>query len=228
MQYTVQNFIQVLNYIRLHYKWDKLSLCAHSMGAAIATLYSSLYPDRCDLLIAIDAIMKPNEGDNDIAFMQAYGDDFLMLDAKNRIGAEPPTYTYEELIGRWAKQANITQEGIEYLAKRGIMQSKLDSSRYHFTRDIRLKITDFGRTSIPDDLHYELIKRITSPHLFIKASATNFYEGTEGVHRAVDILKSTNPKFEWATADGSHHIHLENTRLVSGLISNFINKYRTE
>lgn len=228
MQYSVTNYIQVLNYIRLHYKWDKLMFCAHSMGAAVATLYASLYPDRCDLLIALDAIMKPNEGGNDIAYMQTYGNDFITLDAKNRTGVEPPTYTYEEIIERWAKQTNITYDGCEYLAKRGITQSKTDPNRYYFSRDIRLKLFDFGRFSIPDDIHYKLIKLIHAPHLFIKAGKSTAYEGTEGVHRAVDILKSTNPKFEWFISDAGHHSHLTHPTLVSHHISTFINRYCSE
>lgn len=225
MQYTVTNCIHVLNYIRLHYKWNKLSICAHSTGALVSTLYASLYPDRCDLLVAIDAIMKPYEGSY-IPLIQSYGDDFISLDAKNETGAEPPTYTYEEIISRWAKQCNITVDGVEYLAKRGIVQSKKDPNRYYFIRDIRLKLMDFGR-SIPDEAHYKLIERITAPHLFIKAGKTKFYEGIQGVQRAVDILKSSNPNFEWTIADGGHHLHLDDPTLVSDRIANFIDRHRS-
>lgn len=109
-----------------------------------------------------------------------------------------------------------------------IWQAKFVSNRYHFTRDIRLKVIDFGRTSIPSDLHYKLIERITGPHLFIKATKTKFYEGAEGVHQAVDILEATNPKFQYVTADGEHHVHLTDPTLISNHILTFINKYRSE
>lgn len=228
MCYTLMNYVQVLNFIRRHYKWEKISLCGHSMGACVATLYASLYPDRCDLLIAIDATVKPLEEDGYISLMQGYTDDFIVLDGKNQSGAEPPTYAYEEIIERWAKQSNVTYEGVEYLAKRGIKQSKVDSNRYYFTRDIRLKLIDFGRSTIPDDIHYKLIERVTAPHLFIKAGKSTVYEGADGVHRAVDIFKATNPKFRWIIVrDGGHHLHLTHPMLVSELISHFINEHRT-
>lgn len=227
--YTVINYIHTLNHIQRHYKWDKLSFCAHSMGAAVATLYASMYPDRCDLLICLDAIMKPYHGsiENHIRLLQKYSDGLFTLDEMSQSDAEPPTYTHEELIGRWAKQANITHEGIEYLTKRGVLQSKKDSNRFYYSRDIRLKILDFGRFSISDDIHYKLIQRITAPHLFIKAGKSTAYEGTEGVHRAVDILRTTNPKFEWFTIDAGHHNHLTDPMLIKDHILKFINKYRT-
>lgn len=226
----VINYIHTLNIIRLHYKWDKLMFCGHSMGAAVATLYASIYPDRCDLLIALDAIMKPYHGsvENNIQLLQTHGDEFFTLDEMNQSDAEPPTYTYDEIIDRWAKQAYVTHVGIEHLAKRGILQSKRDSSRFYFSRDVRLKLMDFGRFSISDDIHYKLIERITAPHLFIKAGKSTGYEGTEGVHRAVDILKLSNPKFEWFTIDAGHHLHLEDPALVSERIVNFINRHRPE
>lgn len=220
-----------MNIVRLHYKWDKFcGFCGHSMGAAVATLYASLYPDRCELLIGLDAIMKPYDGpiENHINLFQKHGDDFIKLDEMNQSDAEPPTYTYGEIISRWAKQSHITRDGIEHLAKRGILQLKNDSNRFYFSRDIRLKLMDFGHFSIPDDIHYKLIERITAPHLFIKAGKSTGYEGTEGVHRAVDILKSSNPKFEWITVDGGHHLHLEDPTLISDRIVDFINQHRSE
>lgn len=86
---------------------------------------------------------------------------------------------------------------------------------------------DFGR-SIPDETHYKLLERIVAPHLFIKGGKTKFYEGNEGVQRAVDTLKLSNPKFEWVTLDGGHHLHLEYPTLVRDYILNFINRHRSE
>lgn len=229
MCYSVMNYIQTVKHIQRHYKWDKVSFCAHSLGACVATLYASLYPERCDLLICFDATVKPFEEGNYISLMQDYTDQLITLDAKNHSGSEPPTYKYEELIERWANNnnSNITHEGIEHLAKRGAVKSKIDSSRYYFNRDIRLKLLDFGRTTIPDDIHYKLIERIIAPHLFIKAGKSTNYEGIEGVHRAVEIFKATNPKFQWIIIDdGHHHCHLTEPLLVSEYVITFIKKHR--
>lgn len=222
------NYLQTLNHIQRHYQWEKFSFCCHSLGACLATLYASLYPDRCDLLISFDATVKPIGESNYVALMKAHTDDFITLDAKNHPHDEPPTYKYEELIERWAKQTNISYEGVECLAKRGAMQSKVDPDRYYFTRDNRLKLIDLGRILIPDDLHYKLIERITAPHLFLKAGKSSLYEGANGVHRAVNIFKATNSKFQWFIVnDGGHHCHLTDPLLVSEHTINFINKFHS-
>lgn len=228
IRYTQINYILVLNIIRQHYNWDCLSLCSHSMGAGVSTLYAALYPGRCDLLIALDGIMRPYEGkvNTHIQLLQMYGDEFLQLDKMNRSGVEPPTYTYDDILSRWSKQSKISIEGVKYLTKRGIMESKKNPNQFYFSRDVRLKLMDFGRSSFSDEIHYKIVERITAPHLYLNANRYSSYAGSEGVHRAINILKATNPKFQWFDIDGSHHCHLTEPHLVSEHISNFINKYR--
>lgn len=227
MYYSAMNYVIVLNMIRQYYKWDKLSFCSHSMGANISTMYAALYPDWCDLLIGLDAVIKPYRSQF-FHTIQTIGSDFIALDAINRQRYEPPTYTYNEMIEHWAVQANITIEGIKCLAVRGISQSKVNSNQFYFTRDIRLKAIDFGETTLSDNVHYKLIERISAPHLFIKAGKSNIYEGPNGIKKIVDTLSSSNPKFEWICVDGAHHCHLTDPELVSEHISNFINKYRSK
>lgn len=198
------------------------------MGALISTMMASLYPDQCDLLICLDAIMKPYRGplESKIQQIGALGKDFLKLDEMNRQNKEPPTYTFDEIIEHWAKQTNNTIDGVKHLAVRGICQSKVNPERYYFSRDVRLKMMEFGSVSISEEIHYKMIERISAPHLFIKCGKSTSYEGVEGFHKAVDILKATNPKFEWIYVMGDHHCHLSDPTLVSEQISKFIQKYR--
>lgn len=222
------NYIIVLNVIQQHYKWQQLSLCSHSMGGLISTMMASLYPEQCDLLICLDSIMKPYRGplDSKIQQIAALGKEFLILDEMNRQNKEPPTYTYDEIIGHWAKQTNNTINGVKHLAVRGICQSKINPERYYYSRDIRLKMMEFGSASLSDEIHYKMIERITAPHLFIKCGKSTDYEGVEGYQKAVDVLKANSPKFEWIRVKGGHHCHLSDPTLVSEQISKFITKYR--
>lgn len=229
--YTVMNFINVVNIIQRHYKWDQMSFCSHSMGAQISSLFASLYPERCDLLICLDAIMKPYQGsvDRRIEKARKIGDDFLDLDKLNQLGNEPPSYSRDELIQRWAKQAHMTPDGVEYLMQRGAQPSEGDPEKFYFSRDIRLKIMEFGPANIPDDVHVKLLQRITAPHFYIKADkAPMRFEGDELFQRVIDSVTKANPKFEWTAVVGGHHCHLTDPELVSEHISNFIYKYRKQ
>lgn len=228
--YTTTNCINVLNIIQRHYKWDKMSFCCHSLGAQVSSLYAALYPERCDLLVCLDALMKPYSGNVDtlIKNCQKMGDDFLDLDKLNRSDKEPPTYTQAEMAERWAKQTKMTPDAIEFLMKRAILPSKANKNLFYFSRDIRLKVMEFGMSSINDDVQLKLIGRIKAPHLFIKANKSPEFEGKERYKKALEILTESNPKFEWRTVIGGHHCHLTDPTHVSDHISNFINKYRAK
>lgn len=229
MFYGVMNFVGAVNIVRRHYKWDHVSFCSHSMGAQISTLFASLYPERCDLLICLDALMRPSSGsiDRKIRRMQQIGDELLTIDAFNRNGKEPPTYTHEEIVERWTKQSKMPSGAIEHLMKRGVCQSAVDPNRFYFSRDIRLKIMDFAST-MDVDIYHALLERITAPHLFIKANNAPIFEGKERYEKVLDILTTSNPKFQWLSVLGGHHCHLSDPTLVSDHISSFINKYRQQ
>lgn len=126
--------------------------------AIFSIVYSSLYPDRCDLLICLDALMKPylESKDKMIAHIQKIGSDFLLLDQLNRSGKEPPTYTHDEIAERWIKQTNMSEQGVKHLIERGVCQSKSDPNRFYFSRDIRLKVMEYGPTSIPESAQYKV------------------------------------------------------------------------
>lgn len=228
MIYGTLTFIQTINHIQRHYKWDKVSFCSHSMGAIISQLYASLYPDRCDLLIALDGLLKPFSHSVDVAIehTRKMGDDFLALDQLSRSGKEPPTYTHEEIVARWSKENGLAAQDLQHLINRGVRPSKTDPNRFYFSRDIRLKIMDFGSTTIPEEIHYKLQQRITAPFLFINANKTGEFVGFERYKKSLENLTAANPKFQYLTVAGDHHCHLTNPLLTNGLISDFINKHR--
>lgn len=227
--YSVMNSVNVLNIIQRKFKWPQLSFCSHSMGAQISTLYAAFYPERCDMLICLDGILKPYHGplEKRLELAKKIGDDFLSLDELNRRGGEPPTYSYDEVVERWSKDAKMTTEAVRYLMKRGTVRSKNDPNRFYFSRDIRLKIMEFGSMTIPEEVHFKALERIAAPHLFIKASNGPKFEGEKRYQQALDILKASNPKFEWIGVAGTHHCHLSHPMLVSEHVSNFISKHRS-
>lgn len=228
MMYSMLNFIHTINHIQKHYKWDKLSFCSHSMGAIISQLYASLYPDRCDLLICLDGLLKPSSHSVEVAIehVRRIGDDFLSLDQLSRSGKEPPSYTHGEIVERWTKENGLPSEALEHLIKRGVNQSKIDPNHFHFSRDIRLKIMAMGSNTMTEETHYKLMQRIKAPFLFINANKSGEFVGIERYQKSLDILTTNNPKFQYLTVPGDHHCHLSHPTLVSGHITNFINKYR--
>ena len=54
---TVDN-LHFLNLLMKEYKWTKMSLMGHSMGAIMSFLYASVYPEKVNFVISFDAL-KP-------------------------------------------------------------------------------------------------------------------------------------------------------------------------
>lgn len=232
IMYSVMTFIQTLNHIQRHFKWDKFSFCSHSLGAIISQLYASLYPDRCDLLITLDGMLKPSVYSIDMAIEHIcrMGDDFLTLDQlvsdTLQSGKEPPSYTHEEIVKRWSKENGLSTQNLEHLITRGVSPSKNDPNRFYFSRDLRLKMMNHASNGITEETHYQLMRRITAPFLFINANRTGEFVGIERYQKSLDILTDANAKFQYLTVAGNHHCHLTDPLLVSDHVSNFINKYR--
>lgn len=197
------------------------------MGAQISVLYASIFPEQCDLVVCIDGLLKPDHGshENQIELLRLLGDPFLLVDERNQRKSEPPAYTYNEIIDLWVKSTNgsVTKETVPLLMKRAIAPSRKDTNRFYFTRDFRLKYQDFGHFS--DEMYFALIKRITAPHLFIKAKNSPYFEGKEKCLKTIEFLTKSNPKFEWFTVNAAHHLHLTDAELFSDELSRFIEKH---
>lgn len=225
--YSTAHVLHILNIIRDKYKWEKLSLMAHSLSAVVSFLYAAIFPERCDLLIQLDAL-KPHQtsADRAIKHFIKLGDEFTVADLRNQQNKEPPSYTYDEIIDRWVKGTNssITKEVAPYLMRRALSPSSSDPNKFYFTRDARLKVFNFAYIS--QELCIALAKRIVAPHLFLKASHSPYYENKRYFDETIAVLQETNPKFQWATLDGTHHFQLTTPEIVVPRIAEFISKYR--
>lgn len=231
MIYTYIQFVSVLTHIRNHFQWDTFSFCSHSMGANISSIYAALFPKECDLLICIDEVLNPWQSNPDyrIKHFQNLAKGFVQLDALNRNGKEPPSYSVEECADRWAKgtSESVDRATVPFLMKRGTLPSKTDPNKFYFSRDVRLKAMDFGGGMISSDNYECIARRIIAPHLFVRSNKNPFnVKRDEAIRRAIDIYTESNLKFEWFGVEAPHHLHLTHPELISEQVSGFINKYR--
>lgn len=226
--YSSAHVIHVMHLVQEHYKWKQMSLMAHSMGSIMSYLYASLFPEKCDLLIGLDALKPHHHTSNEkiLNRLRKLGDDFFLADLRNRRQLEPPSYTFDEIIERWVKgtYSSITKETAPYLMKRAIQVSQSDPQKYFFTRDSRLKVFNFAM--IPHEFNLELARQITAPHLFIKARHSPYYEKVQYFDDVMEILIQKE-NFDYLLVDGTHHVHLTEPEKVSARISEFILKYRS-
>ncbi|CRK88376.1 CLUMA_CG002153, isoform A [Clunio marinus] len=226
MAYHGIDNLYLLNNLCKEYNWDKISLMGHSMGSVLSFMFASVFPNKVDMLIQIDAL-KPHVPDPEkVALgLQDRVENFMIADLRNQDKSEPPSYTYEDMIERLftGTRGSVTKESAQYLLKRNIKRSEKYPGKFYFTRDSRLKNSFSPNFSQP--VSKELSKRLKMPHLFIKALHAPFWEKREYYDEVIDILQE-NENFECHTVDATHHLHLTHPETVAPLISNFIEKHR--
>lgn len=227
MFYNNFESIPLLKYIKKIYKWDKISILAHSMGAVISYVYVGFYPDDVDMYIAIDSLkVIVRETTEYIESMPDQINSFLLADERNRNNSEPPSYPYEICVEKLIEGTynSIDRDSAPYLLNRNISKSESHPDHYYFTRDNRLKSILFTQTT--HEMNMELAKRIKCGHMHIRAKGSRIVGSKEEYFEVVDYLQKNNPKFEYHVVDGTHHVHLTAPEVVKGIMSDFINKYR--
>ncbi|KAG4073028.1 hypothetical protein HA402_009447 [Bradysia odoriphaga] len=230
MMYSIEIHYLALLLVLEHFKWDKVSLMSHSLGSVVAFYFAANFPDKCDLLIGLDGL-KPININYDVlnryfsfGVLQA-----IKADIRNRDDSEPPSYTFDELLDKVKAGVfmEISRESAPYLLKRAVKPSQLYPNKFYFTRDDRLRAS-----TVPMQSHEATVKfakNITSPYCFIEASESaamlQAFEDPKYYDEIMEIMHE-NPNFEKHRVIGGHHVHLNESNKVSGIISSFINKYR--
>ncbi|KAG5672035.1 hypothetical protein PVAND_002197 [Polypedilum vanderplanki] len=228
MQYhNAADNLYVLHNLMKEYNWDKISLIGHSMGSQIAFVFASIFPSKVDFVIGIDAL-KPAIHDPVLVsqILEDRIENFMIADKRNQEKSEPPAYAIEEMIEKLvdATGGSVTKDSAQYLLKRNIKRSEKYPGKFFFARDSRLKYS--FTSSFPQEVCVELAKRIDMPYMFIKAKQSPYYEKKQYHEQVVDVL-TKNPKFEYHLVDSTHHLHLSEPEKVSGIISEFLMKYKT-
>lgn len=227
MIYSVEIYFYSLMLICDHFRWEKVSLMAHSLGSVISFLYASTFPQKCDMVIGLDTL-KPYS--NIFKLIQRHFSKGLQksleADVRNRQNQEPPSYAYEMLLAKIKSGIfmQISDESAPYLLQRSVLPSASQPSKYYFARDSRLKASPIPMMA--QDLLKEFARNITSPYCFLKSSVKPNVENQAHYNEIVEIMRKTNPNFEIYSIDGDHHVHLNEPNKVSGVISTFIDKYR--
>lgn len=228
--YNYIDYVYLINLIRVHFKWERISIMAHSMGSIVGYIYSGIFPDNVDLLIGLDTL-KPlvRHAAINVDFMSMRGIHLIIADQRNRDRTkEPPSYTYDELIERMVDgtRGSVTHNSARYLVERGTKRSSLHANKYYFSRDSRIKF--INEAYFDQAICLQLGKRIQCPHLFIKSSDSDFSEKYRNITETINLLRKTNRNFEVKHVLGTHHVHLNDPDKVAPIISVFLRKYRME
>lgn len=231
MHYSLVHYIHTLKLIQRHYNWEKMSLIGHSMGGMVCSLFTILNPDQCDILICVDGSARPFNGNvaqSSRRLQRLAGNECLALLQKQQQqdNTKSKGHLFDDIVDRWSEQITIDKESIKCLMRRGVTPSPTYPDRFNYTRDMRLKVLDFGLDALPEPVFKALTKQINIPHLFIKAAKSRFYEDDQDNERVLEIYAKGNEQFVLMIVNEGHHLHLTHPQLISKHLSSFIEKCR--
>ncbi|XP_055843596.1 probable serine hydrolase [Episyrphus balteatus] len=223
--YNVIDNLVVIRMIMNQYQWKKVSLIGHSMSGIIAFLFAAIFPDKTESIISIDAL-KPHmrSAEKAISSMASRLEEFLIEDERNQSVIEPPSYTYDELIEKLNHGSfySVERNNCKYMLARNIQRSEKDPEKYFFCRDRRVMFYNYAVA--PQEVVVEMAKKITAPHMFIKARSSIYFEDKKYYDQVMEILMPKE-NFEYVEANGTHHLHLNNPKDIVDDVNKFIERY---
>lgn len=225
MSYNNFDFVVLFEMIRRTYGWEKLSIMGHSLGGILAFIYAGLNSKYVDMLVGIDGFIPSYpDADKQVASLRRDLDTFMLADERNRSNSEPPAYDFEEAVEKLhiGTFKSVSKESAPALLARGLAKSEIHPDKFYYTRDNRLK-SNFA-TNVTSEVAAELIKHIVCPYQFLRATRSPFYKGQR--EEIILEMQRIQPKFEYHVIEGKHHLHLNDPKSVSGLISDFILRHR--
>jgi pimeloyl-ACP methyl ester carboxylesterase len=202
----VQDVIAVANQLQ----WEHFSLLAHSMGAEVSAHIIGLYPDRIERLFAIEGYAESVSNERWLKLHR----DSIDTNLTKKAGTLRVFPNQEEMAQSVAKFTGQTLDSARILVERG---SKKVDGGFSWASDPRVRWSDaLGITYEQMDHN---VASFNGEILVVGANG-----GLKWYRADLERLASGFENFQFITADGSHHMHMDadTTQLVQ-LIQNFFN-----
>ncbi|CAK1552088.1 unnamed protein product [Leptosia nina] len=224
VQYYPWDLPRLILTIKEYFKWNKISILAHSMGSIAGMRFACVFPDDVNFYIAVDNMIYD---DYDLNQVVEHFPKIMrkMQLAQTRLQSEPPAYPMDELIKIWhlGTTKSVALDSVKYLAERGVKPSSSDPNKFYFSRDGRLKNIIFH----PENKHLveALVRRLKCPTVYFKAIDSPYASDQYSVEMR-EVVERNNPLFESHFVPGTHHVHLNNPESLAPVILEFLRKHK--
>jgi pimeloyl-ACP methyl ester carboxylesterase len=176
-------------------KLDKPKFLAHSMGAALSTIYAGVFPDKVDSIVSIDALgalVSTPEG----TIKQ------IAKALEQRKAKRSKKRYFKDLESAATARAQVSELPVDILLpliERGVT---LCEEGYQWSSDARLKHLSWLRLTEPQ--MEAVMKNIESPVLVVMAKE-GLYKDYPEIEKRFDYLQSV----ERVDLNGGHHLHMQ-------------------
>lgn len=188
-----------------------LTLLCHSMGAAIAAMYGSAFPEQIHKMVMLENLgpIPPYQPGKAVSGLR----EALKLWNKHTLDHKRFYPDVEQAIQARQTATPMDNNLIRPLVARGL---KKTAKGYHWRTDKRLKLRSFFRMS--EENICEFLNELTVPtQLLIGQPRTYALDYPMFDNR----LKALNP-LEFIEISGDHHLHISDAKNVANHILNFL------
>nr|CAH0109488.1 unnamed protein product [Daphnia galeata] len=189
-----------------YFKWKKVNILGHSMGAITALFFVSMYSELVDKFISLDAVKQLSSSVEYLPVRIITID--VLQDAR------------EKLVKIYV--GSIDEKDAEILLRRGLRKLS-DENEYEFTRDLRSTVRPYLFNDFTNEQLKEVARGIVCPFLLIEAKNSSLvFEPKELYREFYDLYRDASEDFRYVEVEGRHHVHLSHPELVAPIISNFL------
>lgn len=222
--YLFWDGIALVRRIVRHFNWQHITLLGHSLGGALSFMYAASFPNEVHRLIGIDIAGPTVRNLTKIASGTGVAID-RALNYETLSPERIPCYTYKEMIDvvMDAYAGSVNRDSAKVLMRRGM--SKVPSAdpaadAYHFSRDLRLKVSLMGMFSLEQVLSYA--EQVRAEVLNIRGRPGMQFEDEGAYTQTVDAMRKNAKRVVFAEVNGTHHLHLDTPERVAPVIAEFL------
>lgn len=218
--YIFWDGISLIRRIVKKFRWEKVKLLGHSLGAALSFMYASTYPDEVAQIVCIDLYGPPVRSlEKNAEILGMCIDKALSYETLPK--TKQPCYEYDEMVDivMDAYGGSIDRESAKVMMIRGMLPAQDAENRYVFVRDLRLKVSIKAMYSLEQVLIYA--ERIKCHVLNIRGVPGMKFDKEEVYPMVIETMRK-NANVEYVEIEGTHHLHLVTPERISGVIGSFL------
>lgn len=217
--------IALIRRIVKYHKWSKLVLLGHSLGGALSFMYASCFNTEEDTakIIMLD-IAGPTVRDHvKLASQTADCIDKALMYETLPV-SKMPCYDYNEMIDivLHAYDGSVDLDSVKVLMRRGMAPAPeyLNKNGYHFSRDLRLKVSMMGMFSEDQVLTYA--KQVRCEVLNIRGKPGMNFGDPSVYPKSIETMRENAKNMIYEEVEGTHHLHLVTPERINTIVTNFL------
>lgn len=227
--YHFLDYVSDVRRVAAALQWRRFTLMGHSMGGAVAGMFSFLYPEMVDKLILLENLgflLAPEDAEAWLKSKRMVIDRLLSLEARQ---LAPKAHSPEAALQRLLEaNRHLTAEGGAILLQRGATETP---AGLVYNRDMRVRTQ--SRESLTVEQCVKLLQKIQDRVLIILArDGLLVPHKLESKNHFVIALREAfehtlKEHIQLVEVPGSHFVHMNEPEVVSGIISNFLTAHST-